>query len=361
MATPLQVMRHDGPVEPDSFIVRLKDDVSKATHLDDLRNTKPQIVSSITFEYDEAIFRGYSANLTPENLQFLLSHRDIEFISEDGICSAMVMPEDLEEVIEHEIVAAGEAASEDATQTVDVYGLDTGIYIEHSCFGGRASWGKNFTNDKDVDANGHGTHTAGTAVGLVYGEATSANVIAVKVLADNGRGRTSWIIAGIDWAYARFRTTGNRSVANMSLGGAVNKALDQAVRNAIIGGLSFSVSAGNKNEDAIYHSPARVKEANTVGAVDSNNRKAKFSNYGAPLKVWAPGVKILSAWIGNPKAAKRLSGTSMAAPRVAGYMAVALARENLMPPNLTDELIRHAIPVVTGVPEGTTNLLAQRW
>lgn len=178
------------------------------------------------------------------------------------------------------------------------------------------------------------TDTAGTAVGLVYGEATSANVIAVKgkfiflrgiqfsftkqcfyvlVLADNGRGRTSWIIAGIDWAYARFRTTGNRSVANMSLGGAVNKALDQAVRNAIIGGLSFSVSAGNKNEDAIYHSPARVKEANTVGAVDSNNRKAKFSNYGAPLKVWAPGVKILSAWIGNPKAAKRLSGTSMAA------------------------------------------------
>lgn len=168
-------------------------------------------MSSITFEYDEAIFRGYSANLTPENLQFLLSHRDIEFISEDGICSAMVMyvharfpqyitvptlrfrPEDLEEVIEHEIVAAGEAASEDAAQTVDVYGLDTvriifrpnlSLTVSHNIRAstlnilalGAVPAGERilqtrvavsscipdsqltpFFQDKDVDANGHGT------------------------------------------------------------------------------------------------------------------------------------------------------------------------------------------------------------
>ncbi|KAF8597053.1 subtilisin-like protein, partial [Ceratobasidium sp. AG-I] len=236
-----------------------------------------------------------------------------------------------------------------------------GIFTEHSCFNGRARWGANFTEDGDHDANGHGTHTAGIAVGDVFGQATSANVIAVKVLGDTGNGSTAGIIAGIDWALREFMVSGRPSIANISFGGSPNFPLDTAVRNAIQAGLSFTVDVGTENRDAKQHSPARAREANTVGVVDGSNHKASFSNYGSAVKVWAPGVEILSAWIGSPNAVKRLSGSSMATPVVAGYMAVVLGRGPLTPQSLTEELVKNSKPVVTGAPPGTTNLLAQPW
>jgi oryzin len=98
----------------------------------------------------------------------------------------------------------------------------------------------------------------------------------------------------------------------MSLGGPVSLSLNYAVKHAIKGGLHFTVAAGNEDKPAASTSPANVEPANTVGAVDSNNEKASFSNYGNFVDVWAPGVDILSAWIGSSGATKILSGTSMA-------------------------------------------------
>jgi cerevisin len=92
----------------------------------------------------------------------------------------------------------------------------------------------------------------------------------------------------------------------------MNKALNEAVKNAIAGGLHFTIAAGNSNVPADAISPASVEEANTIGAVDSQNQKASFSNYGKLIDVWAPGVNILSAWIGSPDSTKVASGTSMA-------------------------------------------------
>lgn len=135
----------------------------------------------------------------------------------------------------------------------------------------------------------------------------------VIVLGDDGSGEISGVIAGINWAAQQAKASGRRSVANMSLGGPANCPLNTAVKNAIKGGLSFSIAAGNEGQDAKNTSPAGVPGANTVGAVDDNNRKAVFSNFGSSVDVWAPGVGILSAWNKGPNSAMRLDGTSMAA------------------------------------------------
>ncbi|CCO37844.1 hypothetical protein BN14_12004 [Rhizoctonia solani AG-1 IB] len=226
-------------------------------------------------------------------------------------------------------------------------------------FGGRARWGATFGGYANQDGNGHGTHTAGTAVGASYGVATSANIIAVKVLSDSGSGTNSDVIAGINWAATQARSSGRPSVANLSLGGGANTAVDSAVSNAVTGGLHFAIAAGNSNVDAGSTSPARVAVANTVGAVDSSNRKASFSNYGSVVDVWALGVNVLSAWIGGTTRTNTISGTSMASPRVAGYIAVHIGNSGGTPAAVSSALKSSARAVVTGAPSGTTNLLAQ--
>lgn len=121
------------------------------------------------------------------------------------------------------------------------------------------------------------------------------------------------VLAGVNWAYNHFKTVGKPSIATMSLGGpAVDKSLNTAIEKAIAGGLHFTVAAGNDNRPADGTSPANVEGANTIGAVDANNQKASFSNYGGLIDVWAPGVNILSAWIDGPDSTKIASGTSMA-------------------------------------------------
>lgn len=143
---------------------------------------------------------------------------------------------------------------------VDVYVIDTGINVDHVEFQGRAKWGKTIpANDVDEDANGHGTHCAGTIASRAYGVAKAANVIAVKVLGSNGSGSMSDVVAGVAWASdqaskkdadakAEYAATGKTkhkgSVANMSLGGGKSKALDQTVNAAVDKGLHFAVAAG---------------------------------------------------------------------------------------------------------------------
>lgn len=141
---------------------------------------------------------------------------------------------------------------------------------------------------------------------------TNRTTLHVIVLRDNGKGPTSGVIAGINWAFQQAKASGRPSVVTMSLGGSRSAAMDATVLNAINGGLSFAIAAGNDNKDANNTSPARVPGANTVGAVDDNNKKAWFSNFGPCITVWAPGVGILSAWIDGPNSAKKLDGTSMA-------------------------------------------------
>lgn len=222
------------------------------------------------------------------------------------------------------------------------YVIDTGIFIEHQDFQGRAQHGFDFVdNDGDAtDCNGHGTHVAGTIAGAQFGVAKQTQLVGVRVLDCTGSGRYSDVIAGIDWVKQNAVLP---AVANMSLGGGISQAVDEAVDAAVRAGVTFVVAAGNDNDSACNYSPARAKGAITVGATTLSDKRASFSNYGECLDLFAPGEDISSTWIGESSATHTISGTSMAAPHVAGAAALLLeSQPSLSPPEVKAELIRRS-------------------
>jgi len=222
--------------------------------------------------------------------------------------------------------------ADNAGAGVVVYVVDTGIYVEHPDFQGRAVWGTDTADNPPVfqDNNGHGTHVAGTCISKSYGLARAATAVAVKVLGKDGSGSTDGVIAGVNWAVRDHKSRGTgRSVANMSLGGGFSQAMNNAVAAAVKQGVAFAVAAGNDgggiipSPDACKHSPASEPLAITVGATDSTDSRATYSNYGACVKIFGPGTGITSLWIpenGQKAPIKTISGTSMATPHVAGVL-----------------------------------------
>jgi cerevisin len=265
----------------------------------------------------------------------------------------------------------------DAGEGVDVYIIDTGTNIDHVDFEGRAHWGKTIpANDVDEDGNGHGTHCSGTVAGKKYGVAKKANVYAVKVLKSNGSGTMSDVVKGVEWAATAHLEKVKKgkkgfkgSAANMSLGGGKSPALDRAVDGAVNAGIHFAVAAGNDNADSCSYSPASAALAVTVGASSLDDSRAYFSNYGPCNDIFAPGLNILSAWVGSKYATNTISGTSMAAPHIAGLLAYYLSLQpasdsayavaEITPKKLKENIISVATEgALTDVPSDTTNLLA---
>jgi oryzin len=207
---------------------------------------------------------------------------------------------------------------------------EQGIRTTHSNFGGRASLGINIAGGSSGDGNGHGTHVAGTIGSSTYGVAKRATLVAVKVLNDSGSGTTSGVISGVNWVATN--GAGKRAVANMSLGGSYSSTLNSAVQAAINAGVTFVVAAGNDNANAANYSPASAANAITVGSTTSTDARSSFSNYGSSVDIFAPGSSILSTYATSDSATATLSGTSMAAPHVAGLAAYLISLEGLTTP-----------------------------
>ena len=208
---------------------------------------------------------------------------------------------------------------------VVVYVVDSGVNINDAEFEGRAVWGFTTTELKsegDVDLNGHGTHVAGTVGAAIYGVAKKVSIVAVKVLGASGSGSGSGFITGMEWVIQDYEARGKpKSVINLSLGfNGISTAVDYAVQQAIDSGIKTVVAAGNSHEDACATSPAHIDDVITVGASNIFDQAASFSNWGTCLDVWAPGVDILSVFP-DPQRLKKLDGTSMASPHVAGVVA----------------------------------------
>ena len=217
----------------------------------------------------------------------------------------------------------------DSVSNVNVYVIDTGADATHPDL--NVVEHLNFTADgNNYDCHGHGTHVSGTIAAKddgfgVVGVAPGAPLTALKVLDCNGSGWNTDVIKAIDWL------TSNRklpAVANMSLGGGVDPTEDAAVvRSVTLGNVFYALAAGNSASDACNYSPARSGKGNngivTTAATDSSNAEAYFSNYGACVDIWAPGVDIKSTYPGNRFAS--MNGTSMASPHVAGSGALFLS------------------------------------
>ena len=219
--------------------------------------------------------------------------------------------------------------------TVTAYIIDTGIRTAHKQFGSRATIGFNALEmpAANGDCNGHGTHVAGTVGGSTYGVAKGVKLVGVRVMDCDGAGVTSDIIAGIDFVIAQKRAKPTvPMVANLSLGGDISTALDNAVESLTSVGVVTVVAAGNSNDDACYESPARVPSAMTIAASTNRDARANYSNYGRCVDLFAPGSSITSAWFSSNSATKTLSGTSMAAPHASGVAALYLSAHPMATP-----------------------------
>jgi len=249
---------------------------------------------------------------------------------------------------------------------VDIFVVDTGIYIQHSDFNGRARVGANFVDNVETDQNSHGTHCAGTAAGRTFGIAKGANLISVKVLGASGSGPTSGVIAGFNWVTQQHLSSGRRSVASVSLGSTADGGKNAAVTASILRGVAYSIAAGNSNANACNFYPASTPLAVTVGSTTistfndgSYDDRSSFSNFGTCLDIFAPGSTITSSCINGPNSSCVKSGTSMACPHVSGMLAVIFGENpNWTPAQAEAELKRRAQQnLVYNAGAGSPNLL----
>lgn len=279
-----------------------------------------------------AALKGFAARMAPEAAARLAAKPFIAYYEPDQIAWAVAPP-------------AGKGnpkpPAECTGQTVDWgvtrvggpgYGtgktawvIDTGVDLDHRDLVVDKSWAKSFVGGTPDDGNGHGTHVAGI-IGArnntcdTVGVAAGATIVPVRVLGSSGSGFISDVIAGVNYV-ATYGVEGE--VANMSLGGGPSSALDTAVVNASNNGIYFTLAAGNERDSASNHSPARANGSNifTISAIGGSDNFASFSNYGTPpVDYAAPGVSIRSLYKGGGTAV--LSGTSMAAPHVAGILLI---------------------------------------
>ncbi|KAJ9066511.1 proteinase B [Entomophthora muscae] len=270
----------------------------------------------------------YHVHMAAGIVQVIQAMSEVEYIEQDSIIQADSFQKNVTWGLER-ISKRGKVLGMSHGYTyygdgegVDVYVVDTGIMVDHPEFEGRARFGARFAGENDFDESGHGTHCAGTVASKSYGVAKKASLVAVRVLDENGSGTTSGVIAGLHWAMLdRQGTRGN--VISMSLGGQVSLALNDMVDAAVQEGIVVVAAGGNNNDDACLRSPASALGAITVGATDINDARAFFSNYGSCIDIFAPGTAIMSTW--NNGLTNSISGTSMAAPHVAGLAAILLS------------------------------------
>lgn len=314
------------------------------------------------------VLNGVVVNASAQKVQQMLSNPNIEYIEQDQIMSVAPLAQTnanqpnaiwgLDRIDQQSLPLNSNYYYDFDGSGVTAYVIDTGVRVSHNEFGNRASHGYDFIdNDADAtDCNGHGTHVAGTIGGSAYGVAKNVNIVGVRVLGCNGSGSNSGVIAGINWVK---NNASGPSVANMSLGGGASQATDDAVNNAVAAGISFVVAAGNDNRNACNYSPARAANAITVGSTTSSDSRSSFSNYGNCLDIYAPGSSIKSAWYNSNSATNTISGTSMAAPHVAGAVALFLDETpSLSPPQIDTKLSQRSTKnTVSDAKSGSPNEL----
>jgi subtilisin family serine protease len=342
------LIRGSAEVVPNRYIVVFKNILDEEVTAELESATQKYAVSH---QYTSTI-KGFAAELTAEHLREVRQNSRVSYVEEDTVvsvaaCSPRVAVNSwgLTRISEAEMSLDGfYSYPTHAGKGVVIYVVDTGVYLQHSDFEGRATFGfKSETSWSEEDRNGHGTHVASTCAGRAYGVSRQSDIIAVKVLGDNGSGTMAGVIAGVDWVVGQYLGDRKLSVINMSLGGGYSPGLNQACDAAVANNVVVVVAAGNSNTDACSSSPSSADDVLSIGSTDigvqSDDVRSYFSNYGPCVHLFAPGSDITAAWIGTPTATRTISGTSMASPHVAGVAALLRADS----PSASAETIQNSV------------------
>lgn len=268
----------------------------------------------------------FSANLAPSHLARLQQDPAVLSVEQDrimSICNCVDVATTA--TLSWNVRATGYGRG-DLQTSKTVWVIDTGIDLDHPDLNIDVKRSVSYLSGKTADdESGHGTHVAGIIGALnngigVTGIASGATLVSLRVLNQEGEGRVSNIIQAINHVYQNGQAG---DVVNLSLGGeGISTALERAIRLTADRGILFAIAAGNEKVSVSSLSPARVDHPNvfTVSAMDQNEQFASFSNYGPEVDVCAYGVRIRSTYKNGQYAT--LSGTSMAAPHVAGLLLI---------------------------------------
>lgn len=353
----------------DGYIVVLKQD----QELSKRRATRlaSRYGGRVTVVYSHAV-NGFAARLSRTQAARLATDPAVDYVERNQVIRAVgtVTPPSWGlDRIDQRTLPLDRSFTYGPSAGVTVYVIDTGISLGHTQFSGPA--GTRVSSGYDAidggladDGNGHGTFVSAIIAGATHGVAAEARLVAVRVLDSTGSGTTAQVVAGMDWV-ARTVTEAAKTgaaplaVANLSLGGGPSSALDAALRRMIAAGVTCTVAAGNAGADVRTASPARVAEGLTVAATDQTDQRPSWSNYGSLVDLFAPGAGIISAWNGSATELRIGSGTSFAAPHVAGAVAMYLARNGSTSPSAVSAAVVDAATtnVVRNAGKRTANRL----
>ncbi|WP_339177235.1 S8 family peptidase [Paenibacillus sp. FSL R5-0701] len=282
-----------------------------------------------TYE-DLGWYRVESRKKMHRMLEHYKDHELIEHAEPNYLVEASFTPNDPFFPYQYNLSKINAPAAWDITQSnssVKIAIIDTGVQLNHPELASKLLPGYDYVDYDNIpeDGNGHGTHVAGIAASVtnngvgIAGAAPLASIVPLRVLDNNGQGTIGNVGNGLVFA-----ANNGVQVVNLSLGGPMGNAfLQAAVQYAWDRGAVIIAAAGNDNT-SFPIVPASYPNVIAVASTNPSDLKSNFSNYGSWVDMAAPGDTILSTYLGGSYA--YLSGTSMAAPHVAGVAALLAAQ-----------------------------------